>query len=211
MQTPAPLTSPTDQQLAQARFVLEAKTRNGVNWFFWIAGLSIINTIIYIAGGSITFIIGLGATQLVDGVATAFIEELGPSSVTVFRLAAIALDIGLAGVFIVAGLLSRKKYRWALIAGMVLYFADALIFIWVQDWFALAFHALALWGLWGGLRAINSLRKLAAAQPAPLTITPLAQELSLFRSDIVRILGGSCAAYVGILVVLAVIGFIMTR
>ncbi len=211
MQTQAPVTVSPEQQAAQARHVLEARARNGVNWFFWIAGLSIINTIIFIAGGNITFILGLGATQFVDGLTSAMMQDLGANSITVLRLASLAVDIGLAGIFVVAGLLSRKKYRWAIITGMVLYVADAILFIWAGDWFAVAFHALALWGLWGGLRATNALRKLASAQPAPFTATPVAQDLSLFRSDILRILGGSCAAYVGILVVLSVIGYVLTR
>ena len=206
-QTPVPMTM--EQQTAQARLVLQSRARNGANWFYWIAGLSIINTIIYTLGGTISFIVGLGATQLVDGFTSALIKEYGSN--TILQLAAIGIDIGLAGIFIVAGLLSRKYYRWAIIVGMVLYFLDALIFIWVGDWLSLAFHALALWGLWGGLKAMNGLRKLASAQPAAVPITPVTQELTFFRSDIVRILGGSCGVYVGILVVLAIVGFVLTR
>jgi hypothetical protein len=211
MQTQAPLTPSIEPQAYQTRLALETRARNGVNWFFWIAGLSIINTIIYIAGGSLTFIIGLGATQFVDGITSAIIQDIGSGPTTILRLAALAIDIGLAGIFVVAGSLGRKKYRWALISGMVLYVADAGIFIWAGDWFAVAFHALGLWGLWGGLKAINALRKLANLQPAPVTLTPIVQELSWFRSDVVRILAGSCGAYAAIVVILAIIGFFLTR
>lgn len=207
-----PSITPTiEQQAAQQKLVLEARARNGANWFFWIGGLSIINTIIYLAGGTISFIIGLGATQLVDGVIAATIEELGPTSATIMHLFAFGIDVGLAGIFIVAGLLSRKKYRWALISGMVLYVLDALIFILVGDWLGLIFHALALWGLWGGIRAMNALKKLTAAQPIAISTAPLTQELTWFRSDVLRILGGSCGVYVGVLVILAIIGFVLTR
>ena len=208
-QTPVPMT--VEQQAAQAKLVLAARVRNGVNWFYWIAGLSIINTIIYTFGGTIAFIIGLGATQFVDGITTGLINELGASVSTILRLAGFGVNIGIAGIFIVAGLLGRKLYRWALIIGMVLYVFDALIFAWFGDWLSLAFHALALWGLWGGLKAMNGLRKLASAQPAAVPFTPVTQELTWYRSDIVRILGGSCGVYVGILVVLAIVGFILTR
>ena len=122
-QTPIPMT--VEQQAAQAKLVLTARVRNGVNWFYWIAGLSIINTIIYTFGGTIAFIIGLGATQFVDGITTGLINELGPSVSTVLRLAGFGVNIGIAGIFIVAGLLGRKLYRWALITGMVLYVFDA--------------------------------------------------------------------------------------
>ncbi len=206
-----PSVTPTAQpQAPQQKTVLEARARNGANWFFWIGGLSIINTIIYMFGGSISFIIGLGATQFVDGVATAFITEYGSEISTVIKLVAFAIDIGIAGIFVVAGLLSRNKYRWALITGMVLYVIDALIFILVSDWMGLIFHALALFGLYGGLRAMNLLRKLDSAEAGAIPTMAISQP-ETGKSSILRILGGSCAVYMGILVVLAVVGFILTR
>jgi len=208
-QTPIPLT--VEQQAAQAKLVLESRARNGANWFYWIAGLSILNTIIYIFGGTISFIIGLGATQFVDGVTTGLINELGSSSTTIIRLVGFGVDIGIAGIFIVAGLLSRKHYRWAMIAGMVLYVFDALIFVWIGDWMGIIFHALALFGLYGGLKAMNGLRKLSSAQTTGFSISPVTQELTWYRSDILRILGGSCAVYLGIVVILALVGYILTR
>lgn len=211
MQAQPPVTPTAGQLATQDKLVWENRARNGANWFFWIGGLSIINTIIYLAGGAWTFIVGLGSTQFVDGIVYAFIEEYGASYANLFHLVGLAIDIGIAGIFIVAGLLGRKNYRWAMVTGMVLYFLDALIFILVGDWLGIAFHALALFGLWTGLRAMNKLRKMASAQPVAIPTTPLNQETSLFRSDVLRILGGSCAAYIGVLIVLAVVGFILIR
>jgi hypothetical protein len=211
MQAQAPLIPSIEQQAYQTRLTLETKARNGVNWFFWIAGLSMINTIVYLAGGNLTFIVGLGATQFVDGITTGLIQEIGSGSTTILRLAALAIDIGLTGIFVVAGLLGRRKYRWALISGMILYVLDAGLFIWVGDILGIAFHALALWGLWGGLRAMNALKKLAISQPATEAPTPIVQEMSLFRSDIFRILAGSLGVYLGILAILAIIGYILSR
>lgn len=205
------ITPSTEQQTAQQKLVLEGRARNGANWFFWIAGLSILNTIIYMAGGTISFIIGLGATQFVDGVIAAMIEEYGPPSTTILRLLAFGIDIGLAGIFIVAGLLSRRKHRWAMIAGMSIYLLDAFIFILVADWLGLIFHALALFGLWGGIKAMNALKKLETTQTIAIPTAPLTQELTWYRSDVLRILGGSCGVYVAILVILAIIGVVLTR
>jgi hypothetical protein len=210
MQAQPSITPTAGQPVLQDRKVWETKAKNGANWFFWIAGLSIINTIINIAGGAWAFIIGLGSTQFIDGVTIALIEEYGPGTAPILHLVSFGIDVGIAGIFIVAGLLGRKNYRWAMITGMILYFLDALIFILVGDWLGIAFHALALFGLWAGLRAMNMLRKMTIVQPASISMTPAAPETSLFQSDVFRILGGSCAAYIGLLVVLAVIGFILT-
>ena len=97
------------------------KARSGVNWLFWIPVLSIINTIVYLAGGILTFIVGLSATQFVGGNTTGLIQEIDSVSTTILRLAALAIDIGLTGIFVVAGLLGRRKYRWELISGIILY------------------------------------------------------------------------------------------
>jgi hypothetical protein len=200
-----------EQQELQARQVLLSRAKNGANWFFWIAGFSLLNTIIYAAGSTIAFIIGLGATQFVDGFIGALIDEIGPNSTTVLTLFAFAINIGIAGIFIVAGLLGRKNYRWAMIVGMVLYVLDAIIFIWAGDPLSVVFHALALWGLWTGLKAMNGLKKLSAASSTVLSPAPLTQELSLFHSDIFRIFAGSCGVYLAILLVMAIIGFILVK
>ncbi len=184
-------TSPVGDQEAkiqlamfQKKQALETRIRNGANWFFWIAGLSFINTIIYTAGGTLNFVVGLGATQVVDGFVTALIREVGPNVGLVVRLVGLVIDLGVGGLFIVAGILSRKRIRWAIIAGIVLYALDALIFVWVKEWFSLAFHILALMGLAAGLRAIGEMTHLETAGLAaslaatPQTIFPDSQKTS---------------------------------
>jgi hypothetical protein len=43
---------------------LEGRMLGGANWFFWIAALSLVNSIISLYGGGWGFSIGLGFTQL---------------------------------------------------------------------------------------------------------------------------------------------------
>ena len=50
----------------QKNLALERQITNGANWFFWIAGLSLINSVLHLAGVSISFLIGLGLTELID-------------------------------------------------------------------------------------------------------------------------------------------------
>lgn len=42
--------------------------KGGANWFYWIAGLSIINTLIIFFNGDVNFIVGLGLTQIIDAI-----------------------------------------------------------------------------------------------------------------------------------------------
>jgi hypothetical protein len=154
--------------LVQKKMALASSIRNGVNWFFWIAGLSMVNSVIFLFGGSLTFVVGLGITQFIDGFTFGFARQAGANWSTAAHIVGFGLDIAVAGVFVGMGLLGRKGYRWAMVGGMALYALDGLIFLAFQLWLALAFHAFALWGLWTGLRAMNALR--ALEQNGPIVI-----------------------------------------
>ena len=47
----------------------EGGFHSGANWFYWIAGLSLVNTILLYTGSEWVFVVGLGVTQLIDGIA----------------------------------------------------------------------------------------------------------------------------------------------
>jgi hypothetical protein len=51
------------------RNALERRRRNGGQWFYWIAGLSLINAALAFAGQDWRFILGLGVTQVVQELA----------------------------------------------------------------------------------------------------------------------------------------------
>ncbi|MBV9958124.1 MAG: hypothetical protein JO360_06865 [Acidobacteria bacterium] len=138
---------------------LENRIRSGANWFFWIAALSIINSVILLFSGKWSFLAGLGITQVIDGLAYNISEQLG-SAVTVF---AMGLNLLVAGAFVVFGLQAKKKQNWAFITGMVIYGLDATIFLLVQGWLSIAFHLFALYQIYRGLSANNELKREQAA------------------------------------------------
>lgn len=140
---------------------LAQRVAGGANWFYWIAGLSVINSVAVAFGAEWSFIVGLGMTQIVDAVARAIVEESGGSFLI---WAALAVDVGIAGLFLLFGVLASKGKTAAFVVGMVLYGLDALLFVLVGDWLGLGFHVLALVFIFGGYSAA---RKLAAATPAP--------------------------------------------
>jgi hypothetical protein len=146
-----------------SRQKLEASGRNGANWFFWIAGLSLINSVIIATGGDINFIFGLGITLLFDGVA----QESGAGAGG--ALAAILVNSVIASVFVVFGLLARRQKNWAFVIGMLLYALDGAIFLLAGLWLNVAAHAFALYFIWGGLAAYRQLAQFnARTGPAPI-------------------------------------------
>jgi len=140
---------------------LERSVRNGARWFFWIALLSLVNTAMFLFGSTTAFVMGLVATQVVDGVAVAAIQQGAPGAL---KFIAIGVDLLIAGVFLGFGLYAGRKRRWAFVAGMILYFLDAMLAVALADWMSLAFHGLALVFLQAGLSALG---RLTAAPVAP--------------------------------------------
>lgn len=164
MNEAAPTATATTEN-AQAEAVqahqLQTQFESGANWFYWIAGLSLLNSAIALFQGQWAFIVGLGVTQIFDGLAIG-IAEAAPETAVVAKGIAFGADLLAAGIFVVFGVLARKQQHWAFVTGMVIYAVDGLIFLAFGDFLGLGFHAFALWCLWRGLVASRRLKAQAA-------------------------------------------------
>jgi hypothetical protein len=122
---------------------LDARRRRGAHWLYWIAALSLVNTVVGLAGLHWRFIIGLGLTQL--------FQETGG--------AAHVIGLGVIALFALLGQRAVAGKLWAYMTGMIVYGIDGLIFVLIQDWIGVAFHAFAILMISRGLMAA---RRLAA-------------------------------------------------
>jgi hypothetical protein len=145
---------------------LKRQLKNSAGWFYWIAGLSMINWIASNLKIGFVMVIGLGATQLIDGIAQGLIKDLGSSYTTLLTVVSFVATLAISGMYALFGYFGNKRAKWAFIIGIIFYVLDALIFIWVKDWLPLIFHAWALIGLLGGPGIINRLKALEEGQPA---------------------------------------------
>ena len=146
--------------LVEEKLRLENRFKNGAGWFFWIAGLSLVNSIVLLVGGTWNFLIGLGITQVIDGIASEIAAGAGSDGEIVIKLIAFAADLLIAGIFVTFGVLARKGYKWSFVVGMILYTLDGAIFLLVPDFLSIGFHLFALFGLYGGLQAYNKLMEM---------------------------------------------------
>ncbi len=175
--TPAPV-SPLELKLRY-----QNRLRSGASWFYWIAALSIINSVLMYAQSSINFIFGLAATQVIDLLALSLGESWQLDPINTARIIGWVMNLLIVGLFVMFGVFAYRRKRWAFYVGMALYGLDALLslFIWDKpDLLSFAFHLIVLWGLLGGLRAIAQLDKLEEVlrqagilPPQPPTIQPL--------------------------------------
>jgi hypothetical protein len=144
--TPGPMAGPRAAGQTDPHWAVHMKS--GASWFYWIAGLSLINAFSRFFGAGFRFFFGLGAIDLIDG-------SVRPA------ILALALDLLAAGVCALFGVFSGKGQSWAFIVGMLLFALDGLIFVLEQDWLAAGLHALALFFIFRGFLACLKLRKAA--------------------------------------------------
>jgi len=163
-----------ERALLEAKLRLEARAKTGSGWFFWIAGLSFVNSLSVFLGGQLTFLFGLAITQVVDGISLGIQSNAGLEGVNFVSLIAFGLNFMAALVVGAFGYFARKGNQSAYVVGMVLYAFDTLVTLLFQDWLGFLFHLLALGGLWGGLTAF---RKLIPVQSGVAPLQTLREEV----------------------------------
>jgi len=145
------------------------KYKSGAGWFYWIAGLTLITSIITFAGGNWRFLISLGTTQIIDGIAAGVAAELGGSAP---KIIALFLDMILTAVFVVFGVLANKRLLWAYILGMAIFVIDGLISLMMQDLIGVVAHVVVLVfmvpGFLAGKKMLELEQEVAAQVPSSL-------------------------------------------
>ncbi len=135
-------------------FELEKRVKSGGSWYYWVAALSLVNSVMAFSGGGGGFVIGLSVTQ--------FVEAMLSADGGVMKGVGLALGVLAAGVFALFGVFACKRHVWAFIVGMLFYGLDTILTVLAEQWLGLAFHGWVLFSLFIGTRAamqINALSK----------------------------------------------------
>jgi hypothetical protein len=161
-----PTQTPVNQAMLEQKVKLQTRMRAGAGWMMAVALFSVVNSALMLTGAQLHFIVGLGVTQIADGVG-----KVGGAagSVVGFVVTLIA-----AGIFLLFWKFAREGQKWAFIVGMTLYALDGLIFLGFGLWLDLAFHAFAIFNIYKGLAALNEMNRMDR-QTAAITgqaITP---------------------------------------
>lgn len=141
---------------------LVATMKGGANWFYWIAGLSAINTVIYISGSDWSFLAGLGFTQLADGFVDVAIESGAPS---MLKGVAIVFDFVVLAMFAFFGYYAGKRSSVVFVIGIAIYLLDGLLLLALGVLPSAGFHAFALFFIIRGFLACRSLNAFEANRP----------------------------------------------
>ena len=130
--------------------VLEKQLKGGGSWFYWIAALSVVNSVLALSGSETRFILGLGITQIFDTIGQGLASGAGLAL-------AVVLDVLAAVAFVFFGVFANKRHTWSFIVGMALYALDGLIYLIAQEWLGVGFHVFALFCLFRGFKACREL------------------------------------------------------
>jgi hypothetical protein len=144
---PAPIAAQPQSAIAVARPSFLIRISTGSACFYWIAGLTLLNSVAVILNRPLHFVIGLGITAAIDDQA----KHLGIVGVVLVLL----INGTVAGIFVLLGSLSGKSMRWALVAGMVLYGLDGLLLLAANDILSVAFHAYTIFAISRGLTVLS--------------------------------------------------------
>jgi hypothetical protein len=155
--TPDEPSTPSPDEVRQA---FQGRIASGANWLYWIAGLSLVNAIIFIAGGSWSFLIGLALIPLMTPFAD---EAAGP----MIRFTAMGICLTVVVFWGLLGYLATRRKQWAFVTAIVLYLIDTLLYFAMKDWVDGGFHLYVLYCLWSGARTNHQLGKLEKALQSP--------------------------------------------
>ena len=145
---PAVVAAPGSMTESVEQQQLERRRRIGARWFYWVAGVSLVNTVVALTGQHWRFIVGLGTTQVANGLAARPGHGWAP---------AILLDLLLIGGFVFLGYLALQRQHWAFPVGIGVYALDGLIFVAARHWVGLAFHVFVLIMICKGFQAARQL------------------------------------------------------
>jgi len=138
-----------------ARHVTRTSVLHGADWFFWIAILSLINSLVVFYYQTPNTPLALGITRWLDGTTSGFNASMTTSGLITNLLVALVLAV--------FGLLSRRGNDIAFVVGIFFYVIDSMLVIGLRDFFGFGVHLIALFFLVKGLLASRHIRENAVS------------------------------------------------
>jgi len=132
---------------------LEATRNRGANWFFWIVGLTVINTIVSFTGIDWSFSLGASVSIIADYIA----RESGSSS---GRMIALGFDVVVISFYAFCGVMAMRGATWAFIIGLVCFALDSLLLLLSFQIIGILIHGWALFVIFSGAMACANLNRI---------------------------------------------------
>lgn len=132
---------------------LEEQRNKGAGWFYWIVGLTIINTIIMQTGMDWSFSLGATATLFAEALA----REFDSSSA---HVVALVFDVLVIAFYAMCGVMGSRGATWAFILGLIAFSLDSLLALVGFQIIGILIHGYALFCIFNGMMACVNLNRL---------------------------------------------------
>ena len=122
---------------------LDYRVTSGASQFYLIAGLGVVNSVLYAINTTIFFPLGLAVTQL-------FTRISHDQTIEMRAVTGMAV-LAFLGIFVLSGYYARKGELWAFILGGAVYLFDIVLLLILGDWIAAAVHGFFLYYIIRGI------------------------------------------------------------
>lgn len=144
-----------NEQDEHERKALFSKIKGGAYWFYLIAALSVVNSLIVLYQGGWKFAVGLGVTSYADFLSLGWVLAGYPSFVGYFGF---IVTIVFSVLFIAIGYSASKGKVSPFTLGIAIYSLDGALCYVVGSWVSVGFHIFALFFILRGFVASLKLR-----------------------------------------------------
>ncbi len=131
----------------------ESQLGRGCSWLLWIAGCTVVNACM--AATNWRLVLGLSVPDIVSALVHPANTAYTFNSVAMIA----AATLGCSGAFLLLWYMAVRRSIAALVVGILLYSADAAIYGFTQDWFAVAIHVWAIFSMVGAVKACIEMNK----------------------------------------------------
>lgn len=146
---------PTEPRILDRQTLYE-----GANWFFWLAILSALNSLIVYFVEIRNTPFAFGVTQWLDG-------TRGPLTAEGFspplHIVGLIADLIIAAIFAAFGYFAKRRHDATFIVGIFLYVVDSILSLGLRDFWGFCFHMVGVFFLFRGLLASRHIRENATS------------------------------------------------
>jgi len=139
----------------------QSSVNKDAGWFFFIGGLSIINTVLIHTGAGLSFVVGLTITQFIDAFGIGMVQATQTeSAVQIIPIITSILSVGISLLFLLFGWFGRKCMRIPFLIGIILYILDSLLLALFPSVLSIIFHIVAIIFLFRGWKTIGMIKEI---------------------------------------------------
>ncbi|NJK91469.1 MAG: DUF4339 domain-containing protein [Blastochloris sp.] len=151
---PSPVAGQLSEDVIQT---LRGSYLSGAYWFYWIAGLSVVNIILHSVQSNVSLALGLATTDLLYYFGESMAED---PSLGYVRGIVLGINVLLIVLTAACGWLASMGHRYLYLFGLILVAFDSLLFIFpFFSFIAIAVHGYALFAMGTGLLALWKIRE----------------------------------------------------